>query len=591
MHVGYWRILALVAAGTMMTAEAAEMGATGPDTRWFSDAGYGIFLHWGAYSQAAGRWKGQERTRDLWGEWLWNRAGLGREEYEAFARSFNPTRFDAAEWARTFKESGARYVILTAKHHEGFAMFRSKASPFNSYDWPADYHGEPVRELGNAVRQAGLKFGVYYSQQIDWRHCARSADFERYFRSLCLPQVTELLTGYGPMDVMWFDIGISDKAMSQELKDLVRKLQPGALVSPRIGACGGDYAGGGDNEVPTLPKPSPWESCMTLNHHWATYPQDIYQRSATEVIRLLAEIRGKGGNMLLDVGPDSEGRLAPRDVAVLRRVGQWLRTFGDSIYGVRATPLARVAWGCVTAGMDGVLYLHVFDLPPGGVILLPGIKGTVESCWLLGDPARTPLTVRRDGSEDFKVAVNVAKAPAQALNADDMVIAVKLAPGARFSQVYRLDDDVNNVFTPSLARLHGDARCEHERVVYTDVDDPAIEKVRYDDICRLSPGGAMEWTCRFVGSGDYHLVVDYANPDGGKGELALDVDGRQFAGQVETTTTDKSHRFMRVRLGTVPIRKDGEHVLKLTLHGATGKVVVGQLTLVPSRTTLLEEAR
>ena len=560
-----------------------------PDTRWFSDAGFGIFLHWGAYSQAAGRWKGQERTRDLWGEWLWNRAGIGREDYESFARTFNPARFDAAEWAATFKDSGARYVILTAKHHEGFAMFRSKASPFNSYDWPVNYHGEPVRELGDAVRQAGMKFGEYSSQQIDWRHCAKPADFGSYFRSVCLPQVTELLTGYGSMAVMWFDIGISDKTMSQELKDLVRKLQPGALISSRIGSCGGDYACGGDNEVPTLPEPPPWESCMTLNYHWATYPQDVYQRSASEVIRLLAEIRSKGGNMLMDVGPDSEGRLAPRDVAVLRRVGQWLQIFGDSIYGVRATPLARVAWGYVTAGKDGLLYLHVFDLPPGGVILLPGIKGAVESCWLHGDPARTPLEVRRDGAEDFKVMVDAAKAPAQALNADDMVIAVKLAPGAQFDLTYRLDDDANNVFTPSLARLNGAVTRSHDRVVYTDVDDPAIEKVRYDDICRLPSDGAMEWTCRSVGPADYHLVVDYSNPSGVKGEMALTVDSREFTAPLEATSKEKSQRFTRIRLGPVLIRKDGQHVVKLVRRGGAGTILVNNLTLAPSRTTLLED--
>jgi alpha-L-fucosidase len=317
-------ICAMVAGGLMMAAEASPPAVTGPDTRWFTDAGFGIFLHWGAYSQSAGRWKGKERTRDLWGEWIWHRAGIGREENGEFARTFNPASFDGAEWERAFKESGARYVILTAKHPEGFAMYRSKASPFNSYDWPASYHGEPVRELGDAVRKAGLRFGVYYSQQVDWRHYvepgAEAADFDfgAYFRSVCLPQVRELLTGYGPMAVMWFDIGIRDKGACQELKDLVRNLQPKALVSPRIGSCGGDYDGAGDSEVPTLPQASPWESCMTLNHHFAAYPQDVYQKSATEVIRMLAEIRGKGGNLLLGIGPDSEGRLAPRDVVVLR---------------------------------------------------------------------------------------------------------------------------------------------------------------------------------------------------------------------------------------------------------------------------------
>lgn len=315
-----------------------------PDTTWFSDAGYGIFLHWGAYSQTGGRWHGLERYRDLWDAWLKNRASISTQDYDAMAREFNPTGFNPGQWAQVFKEAGAKYVVLTAKHHEGFAMYHSQSSKFNSFDWPAHYHGEPVKELGDAVRAAGLRFGVYYSQQIDWTNQKWKAAFTDYFNNVCAPQVNELTTRYGPMAVIWFDIGIKHD-MAEQLKAIVRKNQPQALISPRIGGgVEGDYKGGGDNEVPATKQPPPWETCMTLTQHWGNYPQDVSQKSGRDIIRDLADIRSKGGNLLLDIGPDAEGRLAPRDVIVLREVGDWLEKYGESIYGVASSPLTPVPW-------------------------------------------------------------------------------------------------------------------------------------------------------------------------------------------------------------------------------------------------------
>ncbi len=155
------------------------------------------------------------------------------------------------------------------------------------------------------------------------------------------------------------------------------------MISPRIGANLGDYSGGGDNEVPTAPKAPPWEFVYDAESSLGELSAGHLQKSATEVIRLLADIRGKGGNMLLDVGPDDTGSLAPVDVLILRRVGRWLDTFGPSIYGVRASPLAPVPWGCVTAGTNDMLYLHVFEIPPRGEVLLPGVKGQIQGhgCW------------------------------------------------------------------------------------------------------------------------------------------------------------------------------------------------------------------
>ncbi len=565
-----------------------------PDTKWFTDAGYGIFLHWGAYSQTGGRWKGVERNRDLWDAWLKNRASISTKDYEDMAHSFNPSQFNPKDWAEVFKESGAKYVVLTAKHHEGFAMYHSAASKFNSYDWPEHYHGEPVKELGDAVRATGLKFGVYYSQQIDWHNQRWKAPFEEYFNNVCAPQVNELTTLYGPMAVIWFDIGMPNHDEAVQLKAIVRKNQPQALISPRIGGgVAGDYSGGGDNEVPSSKKPAPWESCMTLTQHWASYPQDISQKSAREVIRLLADIRSKGGNMLLDVGPDAKGCLAPRDVIVLRQAGVWLKRNGEAIYGVGMSPLARVPWGCVTANGD-MLYLHVFDLPSRGEVLVPGVKGKVESAWLLEDPARTALPVTADGAEDYRIGLNVDHVPAEALDADDMVVAVKLAPGAAFDEEYLVDDDMTNEFHPAVAKYSGGAAWSHPRVVYSQVDEPAVERARYDEVGQLvKPESALEWRFRSTRDADYHVVVNYAWDEPTPGALKVSVDGEDFTVNVQPTAGTLEHPFVRVRLGTVAIRKAGEHVLRVesTVNGVTkkdGGVHINQVDLAPSRTTLLD---
>jgi alpha-L-fucosidase len=575
---------------TALAADPAAVVADKPDTTWFTDAGYGIFLHWGAYTTAAGRWKGVERHRDLWDAWLLNRANVSGTDYEALARTFNPSKFNPQEWATVFKEAGARYVVLTAKHHEGFAMYHSKVSNFNSYDWPADYHGDPVRELGDAVRQAGLKFGVYYSQKIDWHNNhAKGVTFEDYFYNICIPQVTELTRDYGPLAILWFDIGIGDKSEAQQLKDVVRKYQPQALISPRIGANLGDYAGGGDNEVPTAPKTPPWESCMTLNHHWGYYPQDVYQKSATDVIRLLADIRSKGGNMLLDVGPDDKGQLAPLDVLILRRVGRWLDTFGSSIYGVRATPLAPVPWGCVTSGTGNMLYLHVFEIPQRGEVLLPGIKGSIEAAWLLGDPGKAPLPVEPDRPIDYRIGLQTSQSPVDALNADDTVIAVRLAPGATFGADYLLDDDERNEFRPSAAKRGGSASYQHQRVTYSDPDDPSVEKARYDEIGAIpSAGASLAWTFRTTHSGDYHVVVDYALSGSASSQAVVQIDSEQFTLNAAPTPGDPAHPFKTERLGTVAIRTAGEHSMILRAIAATGSLKINKITLVPTRTTPLD---
>lgn len=574
----------------------ADESVSRPDTGWFQDAGFGIFLHWGVYTVAEGRWNGLERKKDLWAEWLRHRAEISKADYEALARKFAPHDFDPRKWAGIFKNSGARYVVITAKHHDGFAMYKSKVSGFNIGEWPVDYNRDIIMDLGNAVRASGLDYGVYYSQKIDWQHepdwGKKPEKFNDYLENIAMPQVEELLKRYTPLSIMWFDIGLSKQEDALRLEALVRKHSPRTLINSRIGGgISGDYASGGDNEVPPVPKDPPWESCMTLTHHWAHYPQDVYQRSATEVIRTLADIRSKGGNMLLNIGPDKDGNFDARDLVVLRRVGDWLALFGESIYGVGATPLARVPWGCVTRGKDGILYLHVFDMPPAGEVVLPGVVGEVDKAWMLGDPKKKAIEVLPDGDRDHRLVIPVQTVTAKALDASDMVLAVKLAPGAEFDQMYLLQDDLINEFKPATAILSGSATRKHERVVTTIEEDPAIERARHDDIAFLDQEGRLAWSFRTTHAADYHLVIDYAELSERPRVITVTLDGETFSAQLQTTPDDKLNRFRTLRVGTAAIRSDGEHSIAVTVTG--GKpgehVLFNGLRLVPTRTTLLDE--
>jgi len=357
------------------------------------DMGFGMFIHWGAYTELKGRWKGQELTKDLWGEWIMKRAGIPIPEYEKAIKPFNPSKFDAAHWVELAKNAGMKYMVITAKHHDGFAMYPSDASPYNLRDF-CGFRRDPMKELSEECRKQDMAFGFYYSHRIDWH--AKGADkymgndttatFDDYWKRKCLPQVTELTTRYGQLAVMWFDLGGSlplEKA--KELRGLVLKNQPGCVISSRIGAGQGDYKSQKDRFVPLAPIIEPWETPMTLNNHWAWYPQDTDYKNARDLIRMLIAVRSMGGNLLLNIGPDNTGQIPAVETVVLKQVGKWMKKYGDAIYGISPSPLPSFPWGrCTMKGNK--LYLHVFDWPADGKLVVPGITNRVKTVYLMSYP-------------------------------------------------------------------------------------------------------------------------------------------------------------------------------------------------------------
>lgn len=339
--------------------------------RW-RDARFGLFIHWGLYAIPAGVWQGK-RVPYI-GEWLMFREKIPVATYEKFAAKFHPKKFDAAAIVRLARDAGQRYLVITAKHHDGFAMYASPSNPYNvvaATPWAHD----PMRDLARECQKQGVTLCFYYSQDLDWHHPdgawntwdydAKKKNSDRYLREKVYPQLRELLTRYGPVGLIWFDTPLTiSHAQSLAIRRFVKKLQPGCLVSGRIGHGLGDYGIPRDNQMPPGRLAGDWEVCATLNHTWGFKSHDHEWKSSTDLVRTLVESASKNANYLLNIGPDADGRVPAPSVARLRAVGRWLKANGASIYGTAPSPFTHdFPWGRITT-KGRTLYLHFFQKPP-----------------------------------------------------------------------------------------------------------------------------------------------------------------------------------------------------------------------------------
>jgi alpha-L-fucosidase len=320
---------------------------------WFREAKFGLFIHWGLYAIPAGEWKGK-RIPGI-GEWIMNRAKIPVPEYELLAKQWNPTKFDADAWVQLAQDAGMRYIVITAKHHDGFALFDSKITAWDVVD-ATPYRRDILKQLAEACRKRGMPLGFYYSQAQDWHEKGGAGntwdfgpdevdgkeqkDYDGYLRGKAEPQVKELLTGYGPVALVWFDTPrMMTPERSRRFTDIVRTLQPRTLIDGRLGASG-DYVSTGDNVIPGQVQKEYWEVPATINHTWGYRKDDQDWKSPGEVTFKLIDAVSKGGNYLLNVGPMADGVIPPASQDVLRTVGRWLKVNGEAVYGAGPTP-----WG------------------------------------------------------------------------------------------------------------------------------------------------------------------------------------------------------------------------------------------------------
>jgi len=406
--------------------------------KWFAEARFGMFIHWGAYSVPAGEWKGKTN----YGEWFLEETHMPVSQYEKFAQQFNPVKFDAGQWVAVAKEAGVKYIVITSKHHDGFGMFPSQETDWCIKSTP--FKRDPLKELSIACREAGIKFCLYHSI-MDWHHpdwgtrrawndkATGEPNMDRY-TAYMKRQLKEIVTNYGPLGILWFDGEWESPWTPERGADLYaycRSLQPDIIVNNRVGKSragmnGMDKGqGSGDYGTPEQEVPANgfgpgvyWESCMTMNNHWGYNKHDDHWKSTAQLIHILVDCSSKGGNYLLNVGPTSEGLIPAPSVQRLKAMGEWTKVNGESIYGTTASSIGMPTWGRSTTKGDAI-YLHVFDWPKDGKLTVEKLAKPVKKAWLLADPEKKPLTTT------LASKALVIDVPAQAPDAIDTVIVVE----------------------------------------------------------------------------------------------------------------------------------------------------------------------
>jgi alpha-L-fucosidase len=369
--------------------------------KWFCEAHFGIFIHWGVYSVPAR------------GEWYMNNGKVPVATYKAYSKDFAAAKYDPQSWAQLFEEAGAKYVVITAKHHDGFTMYDSKVSDWNAVKSSAAAR-DLLQPLADAVRAHGLKFGLYYSQSQDWVNLGggkgntkpwdeeqNKGSFDEYLTNIALAQVGEILERYHP-SYLFFDTEYSmTPERARPIFDLTCKY-PDLIINNRLGGGVIGDVGTPEQKIAMDPFGRHFETCMTINNSWGFNSNDLRWKSVRQLIRNLSDITSKGGNYLLNVGPTSEGIIPQPEVERLQAMGHWLKTNGEAIYGSISGPYAEpLAWGRVTEKVHPTgattLYVHVWDWPADGKILLPGIRQSAHSGHVLANGAAVSSTASDQG--------------------------------------------------------------------------------------------------------------------------------------------------------------------------------------------------
>jgi alpha-L-fucosidase len=512
------RLLLILLTALLASCQSSAPDDHNADTRmdWWREARFGLFLHWGLYSVPAGEWDGNTNH----GEWILTTAQIPVDTYEEFVPQFNPVEFDAEAWVLAAKAAGMKYIVITTKHHDGFALYDSEVSDYDIMETP--FKRDIMKELAEACERHGLKMCWYHSI-MDWNHpdylprrgwedrSAEGADYDRYVEYM-FAQVTELLTNYGPIGVMWFDgewEGTWNHEYGQRLYDLCRELQPDVIVNNRVDKGRGGMAGmdtgpgfAGDfgtpeQEIPATGMPGvDWESCMTMNAHWGyNKNNDAAYKPTSDLIHKLVDIASKGGNFLLNVGPTAEGNFPQLSLDRLTEMGQWMDTNAEAIHGTSASPFANLPWGRCTMKQEGdvtQLYLHVFDWPQDGRLVVPGIGNHVVKAQLLAAPEARFAALEIEGN----VILRMLPEAAPDVHVSVIKLTVQGAPVIfEAPQIKAASDQLVSEMEVQLRVASKDLE-----IYYTlDGTAPTLDSLAYDGALLLTETTTVKARCFFEG--------------------------------------------------------------------------------------------
>ncbi|RBL88265.1 alpha-L-fucosidase [Chitinophaga flava] len=442
---------------------------------WWREAKFGCFIHWGVYSLAGGEWNGKKV--DGYAEHLMRKEKISRQEYaDKLISHFSPEKFDADAWVKMIRDAGMRYLIITAKHHDGVAMYPTAIGDYSISRSP--FKQDPMAALSAACKKYGIRFGFYYSHAFDWEHPdAPGNDWDynnpggdknlyggaswydvhpellpkavKYVNEKSIPQIQELLRKYHP-DILWFDTP-HKLPLSENIRILqaIRAVDKNVVVNGRLARSGsisfGDYKNTSDRPAEFYPVDGDWEAIPTTNESYGYSRFDNSHKPAAFFIRLMSKAAARGGNLLMNIGPEGDGSIDPRDTVILHSIGTWMQQNGESIYGTTATPLPVQAWGGTTR-KGNKLYLHVFQW--GNPLYVGGIAGKVEKAYLLN--SKQPLKVLRVNPKD--ISINLPETAPDSI-CSVIVLEMKDIKG---DSVRVLDTrNITNVLRAFDASLHG----------------------------------------------------------------------------------------------------------------------------------------
>ncbi|MBU3012077.1 alpha-L-fucosidase [Polaribacter vadi] len=526
----------------------------------FDEGNFGMFIHWGLYSKLAGVWN--KKTYYGIGEWIMHPrvADIPPKEYMKIADDYNPINFDAKKIAQLAKDAGMKYIIITSKHHEGFAMFDSKVSDFNIVNTP--FGRDPMKELSAACKELGLGFGFYYSHNQDWTSPGatggpkkdangQEASFKDYFYNKCKPQVKEICTNYGDLDFVWFDTpGNMKKEYVVELATMVRELQPNAMMSSRVGHGMGDYSSNGDMEVPNKNIKGLWETCDTNNDSWSYAWYDNNFKSPKEILNRLISTVARGGTYLFNVGPNQDGEIPEIGVKFLKEAGDWIKKYPQVVYNAGASPWQHaLPWGDVTT-KENSLFLSVLDWPEDGKLYLPGLTAKIISASLLKGNKTQNLTFTK--KKDW----TLIELPFQPSDSPVSVIEVKLDTATKNIKV----DTTLGVYPNYDALL---------RAEFAEVDNAEEKEIKWmekfgewkhvNQVSNWNDKSKVTWTVNVQEAGYYYLELNY------KGEKRLVWKTETDEGIMIQNQQAATEKYNFYNMGIIEFKTSGKHTVTVSL--------------------------
>ena len=567
-------LAAILLASCNAPAPAPESEDTrSPQLALFEDGNYALFMHFGLYSKMEGIWKGKTYRGNA--EWLMNsnQAGIPYKEYMAEAATFNPCEFDGMAIAQMAKDAGMKYIIITSKHHEGYAMFGSDVCDFNVRD-NSMVKRDLIGELADACHKIGIGIGFYYSQFQDWTapggggggprtdENGREVSFDEYFRTKCVPQVNEITTKYGDIELIWFDTpGDMDIKYSKELVDLVHKNQPGCLVSSRVGNGMGDYDTYGDMEIPVANIEGLWEGIDVMQVGWGFSSEDAEWKSPEYVLKTLLSTVARGGTFMMNVGPDHLGRIPEPAMQSLLKAGEWIKKYPQTVYAAGASPWGHaLQWGdAVTQGNK--LYLLVYQWPSDGTLEVPGLKTSVRSAHICGGKK---LKFHTEGS------CTVIDVPGIAPEKTVSVIELDLAGKPEADPTHFILDGYKTEMPSAFAEVEG---CRNGKIGWMPRFGEWNTKWGLSDI---KEGSKAVWTVEIPREGFYDIDLELRGEGLPYFEISTD-EGRKITNYQPLYT-----HFTWTRAGWLHFDRPGKHTLTVTFtSNIPDNLNVGGIRITP----------